>query len=98
MSIVKTQPCIACTGIMRYETRADKVEYKGYERVINTLAWWCTTCAEAILAEQPLADRERAFIDLKAQVDAADLRKAAVQEAADEVFTKHAGAFTRLAE
>jgi HTH-type transcriptional regulator/antitoxin MqsA len=54
---------------MVYETRPDTIEYGGEKRVFPMLAWWCTECDEAIFAGQPLADRERAFLELKAEVD-----------------------------
>jgi YgiT-type zinc finger domain-containing protein len=77
---------------MLYETRPDTIEYKGRKRTIDMLAWWCDSCGEGIFQGQPLADREQAFFELKAEVDGS------VQRAADEVFEKHAGAFKKLAE
>ncbi len=64
-----TQPCPECGGDMRYETRPDTIEYGGQSRSVNMLAWWCTKCGEAIFEGQPLADREKAFLELKAEVD-----------------------------
>jgi len=61
--------CPECGSPMVYETRPDKIEYGGKERVFPMLAWWCTECDEAIFEGQPLADRERAFLELKAEVD-----------------------------
>lgn len=52
---------------MVYETRPDTIEYGGEERVFPMLAWWCTSCDEALFEGQPLADRERAFLELKAE-------------------------------
>jgi HTH-type transcriptional regulator/antitoxin MqsA len=54
---------------MRYERRADVLVYKGQERSCRTLAWWCTQCGEAIFAGKPLLARDRAFQQLKADVD-----------------------------
>jgi len=54
---------------MRYERRADILVYKGQERSCRTLAWWCTQCGEAIFAGKPLLARDRAFQQLKADVD-----------------------------
>jgi YgiT-type zinc finger domain-containing protein len=82
---------------MVYEARPDTIQHKDRERAIEMLAWWCSQCGETIFEGQPLADRQRASFDLKAEVDAAE-RKAAVQEAADAVFERHAGAFKKLAE
>jgi len=54
---------------MVYEERPDTIEYGGRARMIPMLAWWCTKCEEAIFEGQPLADREKAFLELKAEVD-----------------------------
>jgi HTH-type transcriptional regulator / antitoxin MqsA len=61
--------CPECGAPMVYETRPDTIEYGGEERVFPMLAWWCTECDEAIFEGQPLADREKAFLELKAEVD-----------------------------
>lgn len=65
----KTQPCPTCGRVMRYEKRDDVLSYKGHERTIKTLAWWCTHCDEAILAGEALKAQEMAFQELKAEVD-----------------------------
>lgn len=65
----KTQSCPACGGLMRFERRAEILEYKGHERRIKLLAWWCTSCEEAILDGKALAESEREFLELKAEVD-----------------------------
>jgi HTH-type transcriptional regulator/antitoxin MqsA len=54
---------------MVYETRPDTIEYGGEKRAFPMLAWWCTECGEAIFQGQPLVDREKAFLELKAEVD-----------------------------
>ena len=69
MTPVKTQPCPECGGSMRYERRDDALAYKGQEQVRRTLAWWCTKCGEAIFAGKALLARDRAFQQLKAEVD-----------------------------
>jgi hypothetical protein len=56
---------------MRYEKREDVLEYKGHRRVNKTLGWWCSRCGEGILAGKPLLAHERAFQELKAEVDQA---------------------------
>ena len=66
---VKTQPCPSCGGVMQYEKRDDVLEYKGHTRTIKTLGWWCSRCGEAILAGEPLLAHEKAFLELKAEVD-----------------------------
>jgi HTH-type transcriptional regulator / antitoxin MqsA len=66
---VKTQTCPECGSVMRYELHDDVLEYKGQERTIKTLGWWCTRCGAAILTGEPLLAHERAFLELKAEVD-----------------------------
>ena len=66
---IKTQPCPECGGLMRYEKHDDVLEYKGQKRTIKTLGWWCPRCGEAILAGDQLIAHERAFQELKAEVD-----------------------------
>jgi HTH-type transcriptional regulator/antitoxin MqsA len=56
---------------MRYEKRDDGLEYKGHRRVIKTLGWWCSRCGEGILTGKPLLAHEKAFQELKADVDRA---------------------------
>ena len=65
----KTQPCPECSGEMRYEKRADEVSYLGHKRKLKTLAWWCAKCGEGILEGMALREREKAFLELKAEVD-----------------------------
>jgi HTH-type transcriptional regulator / antitoxin MqsA len=69
MTPVKTQPCPECGGTMCYERRDDALAYKGQERIRKTLAWRCTKCGEAIFAGKALLARDRAFQQLKAEVD-----------------------------
>jgi HTH-type transcriptional regulator/antitoxin MqsA len=69
MSKMRTQPCPECGGEMRYETRPEILSYKGCERAIQTLGWWCSKCGEGILSGEPLASQEKAFLELKAEVD-----------------------------
>lgn len=69
MAKPKTQPCPVCGGAMRYETKPEVLTYKGHDRTIQTLGWWCTKCGEGILTGVPLAEQERAFFELKAEVD-----------------------------
>jgi HTH-type transcriptional regulator / antitoxin MqsA len=65
----KTQPCPECGGTMRYEKHDDKLVYKGNERIIKTLGWWCTRCGEGILSGDALKGHEKAFLQFKAEVD-----------------------------
>jgi HTH-type transcriptional regulator / antitoxin MqsA len=69
MRKAKTQPCPSCGGKMRFEKRTDTLLYKGQERPIQTQAWWCEACDEAILAGDALRARELEFQKLKAEVD-----------------------------
>jgi YgiT-type zinc finger domain-containing protein len=56
---------------MCLEQRDDVVTYKGREKHLKARGWWCSQCGEAILDGEALAARERAFLDLKAEVDGA---------------------------
>lgn len=66
---IKTQPCPSCGGTMRFERHDDVLVYRDHKKVIKTLGWWCAHCDEAILDGKALAVRERAFLELKADVD-----------------------------
>lgn len=66
----KTQPCPECGSVMRFEKRGDVLSYKGHERTIETLGWWCTQCGEGIFTGDALKANEKAFQELKAKVDA----------------------------
>jgi len=54
---------------MHVEQLDDVVTYDGHERRLKTQGWWCPQCGETILDSEALAARERAFLDLKAQLD-----------------------------
>lgn len=66
---IKTQPCPECGGTMQYEKHDDVIVYKGHSRTIRTLGWWCSSCDEAIFTGEPLVAHERAFQQLKAEVE-----------------------------
>lgn len=66
---VRTQPCPDCGGVMKYEKHDDVLEYKGQQRTLKTLGWWCSQCGEAILTGEALVAHEQAFLELKAEVD-----------------------------
>ena len=65
----KAKACPECGGVMRYEKRDDILTYKNHTHTLKTLGWWCTKCGEAILTGDALVARERAFHELKAEVD-----------------------------
>lgn len=69
MSKTKIQPCPDCGGEMRYENRADPIEYKGQTRSLKTLGWWCSNCDEAIFSGDALREREVGFLEMKAEID-----------------------------
>jgi HTH-type transcriptional regulator / antitoxin MqsA len=69
MSKQKTQPCPECGDEMKYEKHADEVTYLGHTQALKTLGWWCSKCGEAILDGAALQARERALLELKAEVD-----------------------------
>lgn len=69
MNTKKTQPCPECGGEMVHEKRADKLEYQGHTRTVKTLGWWCSQCGEGIVEGDALRASEKAFLELKADVD-----------------------------
>jgi HTH-type transcriptional regulator / antitoxin MqsA len=69
MGKVQTQACPECGGVMKYEKHSDVLTYKGHERTIKTLGWWCTQCGEGILSGEPLLAHARAFQQFKSEVD-----------------------------
>ena len=54
---------------MRQVEGSEIRRYKGHERKIQTQAWWCKSCDEAISAGEGLRARELEFQKLKAEVD-----------------------------
>jgi HTH-type transcriptional regulator/antitoxin MqsA len=54
---------------MRLERHDGVLVYRDHKKSIKTLGWWCADCDEAILDGKALAVRERAFLELKAEVD-----------------------------
>ncbi len=65
----ETRTCPECGGTMRYETRKDSIAYKGHRKEIDTTAWWCDSCDEAVLDGEALAASEKAFFELRAEVE-----------------------------
>ncbi len=65
----KSQPCPECGGKMTFKTKKEELEYKGYTTRIPTKGWWCGSCDEGILDAEALGASERAFLELKAEVD-----------------------------
>jgi HTH-type transcriptional regulator / antitoxin MqsA len=65
----KTQACPSCGATMRFERRNDVLVHREQEKRIKTQGFWCTRCDEAIFDAKTLSERERAFLELKAEVD-----------------------------
>ena len=65
----KKQPCPSCGGTMTFEKRDDVLSYQGQQKTRQTLGWWCDSCDEAIFDGPALAERERDFLELKAEID-----------------------------
>lgn len=61
--------CPSCAGAMKYETRQDKVTYKGHTKSFDSTGWWCTSCDEAIFEGPELEKAEKAFVELRAEVE-----------------------------
>ena len=66
---LETQPCPECGGEMRYQKHADVLTYKGQERTIKSLGWWCRECGDAILSGEALRAHQQAFLAFKAELD-----------------------------
>jgi len=69
MPKIKTQRCPECGGEMRFEKKPEVLSYRGHEKTIQTLGWWCTKCGEGILTGKSLVAHAKAFQGLKAEVD-----------------------------
>ena len=69
MAIKEKRPCPECGGLMRQEERDDVLTYKGHDKIIRSFGWWCTECGEGILDGAALALSEKAFVELKSEVD-----------------------------
>ena len=54
---------------MVYERRPDKLSYRGHNRTIETLGWWCIECGEGVLTGEVLLENERVFLELKRLVE-----------------------------
>jgi HTH-type transcriptional regulator / antitoxin MqsA len=65
----KSQPCPECGGKMTFKTKTEELEYKGHTSRIRTQGWWCASCGEGILNADALKASERAFMNLRAEVD-----------------------------
>lgn len=61
--------CPACGKAMRWETRPDVVRYRDKQRTVPLAAWWCQACGEAVLEGTEAMERDRAFQELRAEVD-----------------------------
>jgi hypothetical protein len=70
--------------MMRYEKHDDKLVYKGNERTIKTLGWWCTQRGEGILSGDALKGHEKAFLEFKAETTRAP---SAAREAAGRALS-----------
>ncbi len=71
-ALSKNPGCPECGSVMAYGERDDSFEYKGVINSYMMLAWWCTSCPEAIFSGKPLADREEAYLEFKRKVDEDD--------------------------
>lgn len=54
---------------MLHETRQDTVDYKDHSKSFNVTGWWCSSCDEAIFEGPELEAAERAFVELRAEVE-----------------------------
>lgn len=61
--------CPECGGAMVLETRTDRVEYKGHSKPVRVRGYWCQRCPEAVFEGDALEKRERAFYELRSEVE-----------------------------
>lgn len=61
--------CPVCASPMSWESQESVLTYKGMNRSVSTLGYWCHNCGEAIFTGAPLLEREKAYFELKAEVD-----------------------------
>lgn len=80
MSEQKSYPCRDCNGMKYYETRKETVTYRNHSRAIEILGWWCDDCGDADLDFPALNALEKAFLELKAEVDSLPLNKLILKE------------------
>lgn len=90
MQRAKTRTCSECGSAMRFGRFEDSVEYKDVRREITSKGWHCASCGEAILEAEALAASERAFIELRAEVDG--LRRSLLADARTMVLEVKVGA------
>ena len=64
-----TRTCPVCAGRMTLEKREDSLTYLGREKRLKVEGWWCNNCDEAVFEGPALIASERAFLELKAEVD-----------------------------
>ncbi len=62
-------PVCGTKNAMVLEARNVPVRYKEHQREHLVTTWWCTKCGEGILEPEMLAENERRFVELRAQVD-----------------------------
>ena len=65
----KKKTCPSCGDSMKYESRSDEVTYKGHSKTFTSTGWWCTSCDEAIFEGAELEKAEKAFVELRAEVE-----------------------------
>jgi len=65
----KDCPVCGSSRSMVFEPRDTPVVYKGASRAHQATTWWCSVCGECILEPSMLAERERIFIELRAETD-----------------------------
>lgn len=65
--------CFKCGGIMVYEKRVNKIEYKSAISEIMSSGWWCSECSEVIFKGVELIAREKAFLKLKEEIDGLEI-------------------------
>ena len=64
-----THKCPSCDDPMVHEVRPFPAEYKAHSAPCDVEAWWCDSCGDGVLDGPALAAHERAYFELRAEVD-----------------------------
>lgn len=71
MSTKVTPHCPSCAAPMKRAIRPYEVTYKDRTKSGRVSADWCDACGDAILEGPALIEIERAYVELRAEVDGA---------------------------
>jgi HTH-type transcriptional regulator/antitoxin MqsA len=61
--------CPRCAGRLTHRTQPVTFTYRGESFVVDQPGWYCGSCGEGLHEAADIAATEKAFVELKAQVD-----------------------------